>query len=280
MLNQYPWWKYLIIALVVVPGLFYALPNLFGDDPGIQIRGNRGNHVDTELMEQITQTLSVAGITAKSAVLEEDSIRIRLNSADDQLKARDLIRGELANSYTAALTLLPATPGWLKSLNAQPMYLGLDLRGGVHFLMEVDMDSALTRAQDRYVSDIKSNLREASLRYRSVRRREDGAIEVRMRDPGQLAEAEDLIERQLGGLLVEEQGEDGSLQIRLSESEEASLREFALQQNITALRNRINELGVAEPVVQKQGDRRIVIQLPGVQDTARRQGNSGTHRHP
>ncbi|MFT5113347.1 MAG: preprotein translocase subunit SecD [Parasphingorhabdus sp.] len=269
MINQYPWWKYLIIALVVVPGLFYAMPNIYGDDPGIQIRGNRSNHVDTALMEQVSQTLKAADIEVKSVALEGSSIKIRFNNTDDQLKSRDLIKGELTNRYTAALTLLPATPAWMKVINASPMYLGLDLRGGVHFLMEVDMASAISRAEERYVTDIKSTLRENKLRYKSVRRRADGGVEVQLRNAEQLSEAEDLLERELAGVIVVINSDESGLMITLGDAEVNSIKDFALEQNITALRNRINELGVAEPVVQKQGDRRIVIQLPGVQDTAR-----------
>ncbi len=269
MQNQYPWWKYLIIALVVVPGIFYAMPNIFGDDPGIQIRGTRSYKVDTELMDQISQTLEAASIEARAIVLDGESLKIRFDKLDDQLKARDLLRGELQNRYISALTLLPATPSWLDAINARPMYLGLDLRGGVHFLMEVDMEKAVSRAEDRYISDIKASLREEKLHYRSVRRRANGGIEVRLRDDAQLPGAEDLIERQLSGLIVRIDEENNALLVMLKESEIQSLQDFALEQNMTALRNRIDELGVAEPVVQKQGGQRIVVQLPGVQDTAR-----------
>ncbi len=270
MLNQYPWWKYLIIALVVIPGIFYAVPNLFGDDPGLQIRGTRGNDVDTALMARVTDTLAAAGIAPKAAELDAENLKIRFGSGEDQLRARDLLIGELQGNYTAALTLLPSTPSWMKALNAQPMYLGLDLRGGVHFLMEVDMQAAVTRAEERYEADIKSVLREeGEVRYRSVRRRADGVIEIRMRDAGDVARAEDVLEREMGGVSIASGEDDSTLLATLRESEIANLKDFALQQNMTALRNRIDELGVAEPVVQKQGDSRIVIQLPGVQDTAK-----------
>ncbi len=269
MQNQYPLWKYVIIALVVIPGLFYALPNLFGDDPGLQIRGSRGNDVDTTLMQRVTDTLAAAGITPKAAELDGDNLKIRFATGEDQLRARDIVTGELENRYTAALTLLPATPAWMKSINARPMYLGLDLRGGVHFLMEVDMEKALSRAEERYESDIRSTLREEGIRYRGVRRRADGGIEIRVRDAADLSRAEDVIERSLTGLLVEPGGDPDLLLASLRESELASLKDFAIEQNMTALRNRIDELGVAEPVVQRQGDDRIVIQLPGVQDTAK-----------
>ncbi len=269
-MNQYPWWKYLIIALVVVPGIFYALPNLFGDDPGLQVRGTRGADVDAALMSRVTGTLEAGGIQPKGAELDEEGLKIRFEDGEDQLRARDLLAGELQNRYTAALTLLPATPGWMKALNAQPMYLGLDLRGGVHFLMEVDMEQAVRRAEERYEADIRTVLREqGDVRYRSVNRRADGVIEIRMRDAADVARAEDVIERELAGLAVQAGGSDDTLLATLRESEVRNLMQFAVEQNMTALRNRIDELGVAEPVVQKQGDRRIVVQLPGVQDTAK-----------
>ncbi|GJL83086.1 MAG: protein translocase subunit SecD [marine bacterium B5-7] len=270
MQNHYPWWKYLIIAMVIIPGIFYALPNLFGDDPGLQIRGTRGNNVDSAFMARMESTLKAGSIEPKSVDLTEDTLKIRFVNGEQQLKARDLLASELKDHYTAALTLLPATPSWMDSINARPMYLGLDLRGGVHFLMEVDMDKAVGRAIDRYVSDIKNTLRDqGNLRYRGVRRRADGGIEIRMRDVADVARAEDILERELVGLTIAEGGDADTLVANLKESEINSLKEFAVEQNMTALRNRIDELGVAEPVVQKQGDKRIVIQLPGVQDTAK-----------
>ena len=268
MLNQYPWWKYAIIALLVVPGLIYALPNLFGDDPGIQIRGSRGHNVDTALMQRVDDTLRAASITPKAISLDEANLKVRFERADDQLRARDLLRNEL-QKYTAAVTLLPATPTWLASLNARPMYLGLDLRGGVHFLMEVDMVQAISRAEDRYVSDFKSTLREEKLRYRSIRRLPDGGMMIQMREASTREQAEDLLERRFPNLLIEPDEDASKLVATLKESAIQEIRDFALDQNMTALRNRIDEIGVAEPVVQKQGNNRIVVQLPGVQDTAR-----------
>jgi len=194
-----------------------------------------------------------------------------LTTPDDQLKVRDLLEQELGNRYTIALTLLPAAPNLFTGVGAKPMYLGLDLRGGVHFLMEVDMNSVARRAQERYVADIRAALRTEKLRYKEVHNRTDGAIEIWLRDASRLPDAQKLIQREFSGLTIDStqvQGEE-HLTVRLSESEVEDLSEFALTQNITALRNRIDELGVAEPVVQRQGDRRIVIQLPGVQDTAR-----------
>ena len=271
MLNHYPWWKWAVIALVIVPGLFYALPNLFGDDPGIQIRGVRGSAIESADFDRVRTLLSAAGLDPKGVVLDEDGLRLRFVSPEMQLKARDVLQQELGTQYTVALTLLPDAPAWLTSVGARPMYLGLDLRGGVHFLMEVDMASVVRRAEDRYVTDIRATLREEKIRYEGVRRIPEGGIEVQLREADQIELAQKTIRRELQGLQVEQTDRNGAavLVIRLNDSERQELSEFALEQNITSLRNRIDELGVAEPVVQRQGNRRIVVQLPGVQDTAR-----------
>ena len=271
MRNHYPWWKWLIIVVVVIPGFFYALPNLFGDDLGIQIRGTRGATLTSSDLTQIQSLVDASGSEYRSIRKDARGISIRLTTPDDQLKVRDLLEQELGNRYTIALTLLPAAPDLFASVGAKPMYLGLDLRGGVHFLMEVDMNSVSRRAQERYVADIRAALRKEKLRYKEVHNRPDGAIEIWLRDASRLPEAQKLIQREFSGLAVDNVEVQGGehLTVRLSESEVQDLSEFALTQNITALRNRIDELGVAEPVVQRQGDRRIVIQLPGVQDTAR-----------
>ena len=271
MRNHYPWWKWLIIAVVVIPGLFYALPNLFGDDLGIQIRGTRGATLTSSDLAQIKSLVDSSGSVYRSIRKDDRGISVRLTTPDDQLKVRDLLEQELGNRYTIALTLLPAAPNLFTGVGAKPMYLGLDLRGGVHFLMEVDMNSVARRAQERYVADIRAALRKEKLRYKEVHNRPDGAIEIWLRDASRLPEAQKLIQREFSGLAIDSSQVQGEqhLTVRLSESEVDDLSEFALTQNITALRNRIDELGVAEPVVQRQGDRRIVIQLPGVQDTAR-----------
>ena len=271
MRNHYPWWKWLIIAVVVIPGLFYALPNLFGDDLGIQIRGTRGATLTSSDLAQIKSLVDSSGSVYRSIRKDDRGISIRLATPDDQLKVRDLLEQELGNRYTIALTMLPAAPDLFASVGAKRRYLGLDLRGGVHFLMEVDMNSVVRRAQERYVADIRAALRKEKLRYKEVHNRPDGAIEIWLRDASRLPEAQKLIQREFSGLAIDSSQVQGEqhLTVRLSESEIEDLSEFALTQNITALRNRIDELGVAEPVVQRQGDRRIVIQLPGVQDTAR-----------
>ena len=270
MRNHYPWWKWLIIVLVIVPGLFYAVPNLFGDDPGIQIRGSRGASLTSNDLTKVTSVLD-GTIAVKSAILDEKGINLTFDNPDDQLRARDTLEVGLGNRYTIALTLLPAAPDLFGRIGSKPMYLGLDLRGGVHFLMEVDMDSVMRRAEERYVADLRAALRKEKLRYKEIRRQPGGAINIRLRNPDELQTGEKIIRKQFPGLdlkQVEGAGEQ-QLQVLLNESEREELSEFALTQNITALRNRIDELGVAEPIVQRQGDRRIVVQLPGVQDTAR-----------
>ncbi len=271
MRNHTPWWKWLIIAVVIVPGAFYALPNLFGDDPGVQIRGVRGARLGTAELGEVQKVLELSEVKYKSAVLDERGIRVRFATTDAQLQARDLLESRLASGTTVALTLLPAAPDWLSQVGALPMYLGLDLRGGVHFLLEVDMQSAVRRAEDRYIADLRSTLREAKIRYQKIGRDGSGGITVVLRDPAVLADAVDEIRQTLPGLVIADakNSADGALRMRLSDNEVAELSEFALEQNITALRNRVDELGVAEPVIQRQGDRRIVVQLPGVQDTAR-----------
>lgn len=271
MRNHTPWWKWLIIAVVIVPGAFYALPNLFGDDPGVQLRGARGARLGTAELGQVQKVLESSQVKYKSVVLDDRGIRVRFATTDAQLQARDLLESRLASGTTVALTLLPAAPDWLSQLGALPMYLGLDLRGGVHFLLEVDMQSAVRRAEDRYVADLRSTLREAKIRYQKIGRNGSGGITVVLRDPAVLADAVDEIRQTLPGLVIADAkgSADGALRMRLSDNEVEELSQFALEQNITALRNRVDQLGVAEPVIQRQGDRRIVVQLPGVQDTAR-----------
>ena len=271
MRNHTPWWKWLIIAVVIVPGAFYALPNLFGDDPGVQLRGARGARLGTAELGQVQKVLESSQVKYKSVVLDDRGIRVRFATTDAQLQARDLLESRLASGTTVALTLLPAAPDWLSQLGALPMYLGLDLRGGVHFLLEVDMQSAVRRAEDRYVADLRSTLREAKIRYQKIGRDGSGGITVVLRDSAVLADAVDEIRQTLPGLVIADAkgSADGALRMRLSDNEVEELSQFALEQNITALRNRVDQLGVAEPVIQRQGDRRIVVQLPGVQDTAR-----------
>ncbi len=271
MRNHTPWWKWLIIAVVIVPGAFYALPNIFGDDPGIQLRGARGGSLGAEQFQQVQAVLDEAGLAYDSVSLDDSGIRIRFGTTDVQLQARDMLEARLPTGYTIALTLLPAAPQWLSNAGALPMYLGLDLRGGVHFLLEVDMATAQRRAEDRYVADLRSTLREAKIRYRGIARDGSGGIKITLRSADAVEEALKTIRKELPGLVVTggDTDSDEVVSVALAQAEIDQLFKFALEQNITALRNRVDELGVAEPVVQRQGDRRIVVQLPGVQDTAR-----------
>ncbi len=270
-MNQYPLWKYLLILAVILPGLLYAVPNLYGEDAGIQVTGVRAFKVDESTLGRMENALAEADIQWKKASLDDAGARLRFNDTETQLKAKDILQRELGDNFTVALNLMPATPDWLASIGGVPMYLGLDLRGGVHFLMEVDVEGALRRAEERYVGDLRSSLREAKVRYLTVRRLPTGGIEIAFRDENQRDTGRRTIENELPELqLIEAEKENKSSLIATVRQEQLEeVKKFALDQNMTALRNRVDELGVAEPVVQQQGDRRIVVQLPGVQDTAK-----------
>ena len=270
--NRYPLWKHLLIAAVLAAGVVFALPNVFGEDPAVQISGERGVAIDTGLAARVAGALEAGGVPAHSVALEDGRLLARFGDSETQLKAQDLLRADLGSGYIVALNLAPAMPRWLAATGLLPMYLGLDLRGGVHFLMEVDMPAAVAQAEERYTGDVRTLLREARVRYRSVGRDPRGGVHVRLRSPEARDEATRRIEREFPDLTVTEEdlgGEDFRLRLALNEEAIRATREFALQQNVTTLRNRVNELGVAEPVIQRQGDSRIVVQLPGVQDTAR-----------
>ena len=266
MRNHFPLWKNLIIIAILSLAMVYSLPNFFGEDPSVQISPTRGLNADQALINQTEKVLKDAGLSPKSIELGDKRILIRFTDTDAQLKASDILSGKADGRYIVALNLAPATPAWLRSIGASPMYLGLDLRGGVHFLMQVDMDAAIKQAEERYAEDIRSLLREAKIRYQSVDRG-DKKIEVRFQDPATLGQAESTIKREMRGLVVSTA--QYTLTASLSETELREIRKLAVAQNITTLRNRVNELGVAEPVIQQQGEDRIVVQLPGVQDTAR-----------
>ncbi len=272
MMNQYPLWKYLLIAVIVIAGVIYALPNLYGEDPAVQISPARSEQLDASIQQRVNSVLEQKGITPLRTEYTGQRMLLRFSDTEVQLKAYDLIRDALGNGYTVALNLAPATPGWLQSMNAKPMYLGLDLRGGVHFLMEVDMAVALNQALERYVGDFRSALREGKVRYLTIAR-EGSRVEIKFRDPGQREAALALLTKSADyddlDFAEEEEGGAYYLRATLKEAAQREIKRFALQQNITTLRNRVNELGVAEPVIQQQGQERIVVQLPGVQDTAR-----------
>ena len=268
MRNHYPLWKNLLILSILTVAIIYSLPNFFGEDPSVQLSPSRTAKVDQSTVVQVEKLLTGASLKPKTVELGDKRVLVRFGDAESQLKAADLLKGEMGNNYTVALNLAPATPGWLRAINAEPMYLGLDLRGGVHFMLQVDMDAAIQQAQERYAEDIRVLLRENKIRYLQVER-DKSLIQVKFQDNATLGQGRDVIKKELRGLQFEENEAESELQVRVSEVEIREVRKFAVQQNIITLRNRVNELGVAEPVIQQQGEDRIVVQLPGVQDTAR-----------
>ena len=270
-MNKYPLWKYLLVAFAVLVGLIYALPNLYGEYPAIQISPTRTTRVDAPVLAHVEQLLQRAQLPYSATQLDDKSARVRFADTDTQLRARDLVQKELGDGYTVALNLLPDTPRWLQALNARPMYLGLDLRGGVYFLMQVDMRAVIKKAGETYADDIRRILRDKKLRYLSVNRLESGVLETRFRGWTGRDQALQALRKELRDLVYEESARGGEFIVtaRLSEAALREKRRFALEQNITSLNNRVNELGVAEPVIQQQGEDRIVVQLPGVQDTAK-----------
>lgn len=271
MLNKYPLWKNLIILIAIVIGFIYALPNLFPDDYAVQITGARSStEVNSAVLERAVKALESDGIEVKSSTLEDRDALIRLTSSDDQLRARPAVQAALGRDYLVALNMAPSTPSWLKSLGAGPMKLGLDLRGGVHFLLEVDMDTAVGQRLEAVSGQIKRELREERIRYRGGDVQGARDIVLSFRDEATRTEAFDLIKRQYNEFLLDQRADGDELQIvlTLSEAEVSAIRKYALEQNLTTIRNRVNELGVAEPLVQQQGSDRIIVELPGVQDTA------------
>ncbi|ALT00484.1 protein translocase subunit SecD [Lacimicrobium alkaliphilum] len=267
MLNKYPLWKYIMVILVIAVCALYASPNLYGEDHAVQISAGRNAVVDLGLMDKVSEHLDEAGIAVKNVQMEDDQLLIRVTDGDDQLSARDSLAALLGSDYVVALNLAPAAPTWLQDIGGTPMKLGLDLRGGVHFLMEVDMNAAITRAQEQMVDDFRNSLREERLRYRRVEQQGD-KVEVQFRDQETLEQAIRFLSTNNPDLEIEDIGEQ-TLAANLSEQRQREIQEYALKQNITIMRNRVNQLGVAEPVIQRQGADRIVVQLPGIQDTAR-----------
>jgi preprotein translocase subunit SecD len=271
-LNKYPLWKYLLLGVVVLISLLYAAPNLYGEDPAIQISATRGAKVELATLDQVNAYLQEANITPKGASLENGQILIRLQSNEDQLMARETLSNQLGDGFITALNLAPATPAWLEAIGGEPLNLGLDLRGGVHFLMEVDMDEAVSKAQEQLVQDLRTELREQKIRFRGIRK-DDSATGVRLRftDESVMDKAVTYLKSVNSGYQFTGSEKDGGYILLVSMTEEKlkATKEDALQQNLSILRNRVNELGVAEPLVQRQGAERIVVELPGIQDTAR-----------
>ena len=267
MLNQTPLWKYVLVIFIIGMCALYASPNLYGEDYAVQISAGRDAVVDPSLIDKVTTELQTAKIPSKSIVLENEQILIRLNDLDTQLVARETLERALGEDYSVAMNLAPDTPKWLESLGGTPMKLGLDLRGGVHFLMEVDMKSAVAKSFEDMVGDFRTALREEGIRYRNVKQIDD-SVEIKFRDPDDLEKAQFFLRNRNRDLVFNEKN-DMMLQASMSEQRLAETRDNAVKQNITIIRNRVNQLGVAEPSVQKQGVDRIVVQLPGIQDTAK-----------
>ncbi|GLS82936.1 protein translocase subunit SecD [Paraferrimonas haliotis] len=268
MLNKYPMWKNLMVMLIIAIGALYALPNLFGEDNAVQIQGTRGYTVSSDTMSQVQSALDTASIAIKRIELKQDVLEVRVTNGDDQLKAREVISDLLGKSYVVAMNLAPSTPEWLEAIGGGPMKLGLDLRGGIHFLMEVDMAEAISKAQTQMTTDFRSDLRSERIRYSGIRAVGDAVI-IQFRNADAMVKAENFIGSRYNQYQVTDSNADLSLRITMTQEHLRQIREEAVSQNITIIRNRVNELGVAEPVVQRQGAERIVVQLPGVQDPTR-----------
>jgi preprotein translocase subunit SecD len=270
-MNQYPLWKYILILAVLLAGLIYTLPNFYGESPAVQVSPLRSSlKADSALLEKMNRILNDSGLTPDATTLDGKSVKASFTDTDSQLKAKDILIDQLGEGYVVALNLLPRSPQWLTDLNALPMYLGLDLRGGVHFMLQVDMKAALDKALEAATGDFRSSLREQKIAYSGVTR--DGQVlSVRFRNAEARSQGEDELELRFNDFVFSKKEKFGQLFLAATLKPEAERRiqNSAIQQNLLTLRNRVNELGVAEPVIQQQGTDRIVVQLPGVQDTAR-----------
>lgn len=270
MLNKYPLWKYLLISLILFVSFIYALPNLYPDDPAIQISGNSSAlEINQTDLDRAATALREAGIEVKSTELAQRGGLLRLNEQEDQLPGKEIVRRALGDDYVVALNLAQTTPAWLRSIGGSPMKLGLDLSGGVHFLLEVDMDKAISARLKVYDTEAKSILRKERIRYRSMPGLENG-MQLGFDDSETLNKARSLLRKSFTDFeqQVVERGDRQVLQLTLLPAKLIEIREYSIKQNLTTVRNRVNELGVAEPLVQRQGANRIVVELPGVQDTA------------
>ena len=268
MLNRYPLWKNLMVIFLVAIGILYALPNLYGEDPAVQISGTRGQEANSGVLSEVQTVLKENNLATKSIVLENGSILVRFNNTDAQLLAKDKITEKLGTNYSVALNLAPATPAWLSSIGGNPMKWGLDLRGGVRFLMEVDMNSALSKRQEQLQDALRTELRKEKYQYTAIKSAENFGTTITLARPEQLSDVQRYLRRQHPNLEVKAIS-DNTLSLGLSEAALNESRESAIEQNLSILRKRVAELGVAEAVIQRQGAERIVVELPGVQDTAR-----------
>jgi preprotein translocase subunit SecD len=270
-MNHYPLWKNLLILAVIVGGLVLALPNLFSQDPSIEITAERNVELDDGSLTEIRAVFENAGVPVKEVERREgERLLARFRNSGDQLRGLEVLQNTLADRYRSALTLSPDLPGWVEALGLQPMFLGLDLRGGIHVLIDVDMEAAIHQALERYTGDIRTELRKAKIRYVTVLR-EGERVEVRFKQAEHRDEAAKRLHREFPNLTLETREDDGNYYLTgtLPPAQREEVKRFALQQNITTLRNRVNALGVAEPIIQRQGERRIVVQLPGAQDPGR-----------
>ncbi|CAM3673260.1 protein translocase subunit SecD [Pseudomonas wadenswilerensis] len=272
MLNKYPLWKYALILVVLAIGFIYSAPNLYPDDPAVQVSGaSTALQVTQADLDRVSKALNESGIQVKAASLGEKGKvgLVRLTKQEDQLPAKDVVRKALGDDYVVALNLAPTTPQWLRNLGASPMKLGLDLSGGVHFLLEVDMDKAMSARLKVYEGEVKSLLRKERVRYRSLPQ-QDGGIQLGFSDDESREQARSLIRKNFNDfeLTTTERNGLSVLRLAITPAKVAEIREYSIKQNLTTVRNRVNELGVAEPLVQRQGANRIVVELPGVQDTA------------
>ena len=275
-MNRYPLWKYIVIGVALLIGVFYTLPNFFAEVPAVQVSTSKSNvKIDASTLQTVEEALKAANVPYRGETVDATGVKVRFADPDTQLKAKDVLQAKLNPdpnnpNYIVALNLLSSSPRWLAKIGALPMYLGLDLRGGVHFLLQVDMKAALDKAADRYTTDIRSLLREKKVIYAGIAR-EGQNVSVRFRDAGERARAFQEIDKAFPDLQLREieAGSESRLVANLKPEAQKRIQDGAVQQNITILRNRVNELGVAEPIVQQQGADRVVVQLPGVQDTAR-----------
>jgi preprotein translocase subunit SecD len=268
-LNRFPLWKNLLVIGVVLVGIVFALPNIYGDAPAVQVTANTGQPLDEVALQRVNSILEARGIPFGPSYLEDGRVTVRFPDVEEQLRALDLLREQLGRGFVAALTLAPRTPAMLRAVGLKPMSLGLDLRGGVHFMYEVDMEAAISQALDRYETDFRTLLRDARIRYKSVRRDGD-TVRVVLENADDRSAASRVIADADRELSINEQqvGTDFELVVRMTEEQVRQRQDFAIEQHTITLRNRVNELGVSEPVVQRQGADRIVVQLPGVQDPA------------
>lgn len=270
MLNKNPVWRYIVVLGMLLLAFLYALPNLYPEDPALNISASRGGVISTETTALLSQQFAKDNIGVKALTLNEGRVLVRFSSTDDQLKARESASQVLGDNYVTALDLAPATPAWLDAIGASPMTLGLDLRGGVHFLLAVDMKAAIDKSLTDLAQTLRSELRENAVRYRSVQLDLASAqILVNLRSNDDMALAQRVLKKYDRNLLINLLNDTQTVQVSLSDEQLKQIREYALEQNITIIRNRVNEIGVAEPLVQRQGADRIVVQLPGVQDTAK-----------